>query len=568
MQHGLALVRGPRTEVERRRARLARFLAPLECTWNTRWSGELALISWTSPPNTSAPPSPPPHGGDPPATGERWTWGERLPAALDGPAKLLAASDAELRALDGSHVCFAVVGGRARVVTGGGGPGGCFAAADDRVEAWATSAAGASLLGCDRLAIDVQALPTLLALGAQLGETTHVAGVTAVAPGVRIDLESGAPGERIAYWPRGERWAPLPAADADAAAREALLETLDARLSREPAPWLALTAGRDSPVLAAACALLGRPVVCFTFGDEDWPDVAGARAIAEQMGLEHRHHALGSLPEADVPAEADRDARWFDGLAGVGPVGPPELPAAMSAMVTGAGAEVGRAYAYQAVARSRRHPRVKHLVETLDPGGRLQGAPTAAQASAAAALRSWLEAPGVPAGWRALDALYVEHRVGRWGTARVPRTHPGPVLAPFSAPPVARALSALPLDDRLAVAFHRRLIAEVAPGVALPPMQTQRRGVPAPLRRAAAALRGGAALGASPWPWAGPWHARPSLRAWVADDLLADPRLTEWLGPEWATELRAGFEADDARHVERALLVAGLVLFARAADAA
>jgi len=608
VRHGLALVRGPRAEVERRRARLERFLAPLECAWSTRWSGELALVLWEAPPADRV------HEGaavpdrdalpGPPALSGRWTWGERLPEALDAPERLLAASDAELRALDGSHACFAVVGERARVVTGGGGPGGCFAAADERVGAWATSAAAAALLGSEGLTLDVEALPALLAFGALLGERTHVAGVTAVAPGVRIDLAPGAPPERVAYWPRGERWAPLPEADADAAARAALLETLGTRLPREPAPWLALTAGRDSPVLAAACALLGLPVASFTFGDAEWPDVAGARAIATQMGLEHHHHALGALPAADVPAEADRDARWFDGLAGVGPTGPPELPAEMSAMVTGAGAEVGRAYAYQAVARSRRRPRAEHLVATLDPAGRLPGAPAAAQASAAAALRSWLEEPGVPAGWRALDALYVEHRVGRWGTARVPRTHPGPILAPFSAPPVARALSALPLDDRLAVAFHRRLVAEVAPGVALPPMPTQRRGVPAPLRRAAAALRegaaarragnrrpfgaasasdsrhpgaalsasgsrsGAAATGVAPWPWAGLWHARPALRVWVADDLLADPRLGQWLGTEWAAALRAGFLADDARHAERALLVASLVLFARAAEAA
>ncbi len=500
----------------------------------------------------------------------RWTWGERLPAALDAPELLLAASDAQLRALDGSHACFAVADGRARIVTGGGGPAGLFAAADAGVAAWATSATAAALLGTDRLALDVDALPALLAFGALLGEQTHVAGVTAVGPGVRIDVAPGAPPRRTDYWTRAERWAPLPEAEADAAARAALLTTVGAHLGREDAPWLALTAGRDSPVLAAACALLDLRVPTFTFGDPEWPDVAGAAAIAARMGLEHRHHPLGALPEAGVGAEADRDARWFDGLAGVGPNGPPALPAEMSAMVTGAGAEVGRAYAYQAVARSRPRPRTEHLVAAMDPAGRLPGAPPAARAAAAASLRAWLGEPGVPTGWRALDALYVEHRVGRWGTARVPRTHPGPILAPFSAPPLARALSALPLDDRLAVGFHRRLVAEVAPAVALPPMQTQRRGVPAPLRRARAALRasGGESEAASRWPWAEMWHARPALRTWVADDLLADPRVPGWLGPDWAAALRTGFAADDARHAERALLVAGLVLWARAADAA
>ena len=596
MQHGLALVRGPRAEVERRRAALEQFLAPLRCGWSTRWHGDVALIAWEA--AAGEPPAPEPanqpllgaqsapcngrfdarRAGKAPALGDRWTWGQQVPAALDAPERLLAASDAQLRELDGSHACFAVAGGSARLVTGGGGPSGLFAADDGRVAAWATSATSAALLASGRAALDVDALGALLAFGALFGERTHVAGVAAVGPGTRIDLAPGEPPSRAAYWPRDERWAPLPEADADGAAREALLATVGAGLQREEAPWLALTAGRDSPVLAAACVLLGRRVPTFTFGQPDWPDVAGARVIAERMGLEHRHHALGALPEAGVRAEADRDARWFDGLAGVGPMGPPELPAEMSAMVTGAGAEVGRAYYYQSVARSRPRPRTRHLVAAMNPAGRLPGAPAAAHTGAGAALRAWLEEPGVPAGWRALDALYVEHRVGRWGTARVPRTHPGPVLAPFSSPPLARALSALPLDDRLAVGFHRRLVAEVAPEIVLAPMQTQRPGVPAPVRRVAAAARqrrgaGGARSPSArstvaPWPWAGLWHARPALRAWVADDLLADPRVPEWLGLEWARALRAGFVADDALHAERALLVAGLVLWARAIEAA
>lgn len=579
MRHGLALVRGERGEVAARVERLQRWLAPLGCTWTSLWSADVLLVRWGA-------------GGVAPAAarGEELTtrsvasWGEALPPALTDTGALLAAGDRELRALDGSHALFALgEGGRARVVSGAGGPSGLFGAAgaDERggCEAWATSAGAAALLGLGALRLDVDALPALLAFGSLFGEATHVRGVRAVGPGVRIDLAPGEPVRRGEYWPRAERWAPLPEAGADAAARTALLETLGRRLPLERAPWLALTAGRDSPVLAAAIALLGLGTPTFTFGEPDWPDVAGARAIAERMGLAHHHHALGALPEADVPAEADRDARWFDGLAGVGPTGPPALPAAMSAMVTGAGAEVGRAYAYQAVARSRPRPRTEHLVQALDPPGRLPGAPPEAVAAATAALRAWLEEPGLPDGWRKLDALYVEQRVGRWGTARISRTHPGPVLAPFSSPPLARALSALPLDDRLAVGFHRRLVAEVAPDVALPPMQVQRRGVPAPVRRLASAARAGhgpratvAALAGrpapapfSPWPWAYVWHARPALRTWVADDLLADPCLTGWLGAPWAGALRTGFQQDDARHAERALLVAGLVLWARAA---
>ncbi|MCW3011776.1 MAG: hypothetical protein JWO90_2180, partial [Solirubrobacterales bacterium] len=58
---------------------------------------------------------------------------------------------------------------------------------------------------------------------------------------------------------------------------------------------------------------------------------------------------------------------------------------------------------------------------------------------------------------------------------------------------------------------------------------------------------------------------RPAVRAWVVDDLLADPLLAGWLGAPWAATLREGFAADDATQAERALLAAGLVLWARAA---
>jgi hypothetical protein len=594
LRRGVALVRGPREDVERRRARLERFLAPLGCTWATTWSPDaaspVALVRWEA---GAAPPEPPaaadrpllcPESGhsngqndlggaargcDDGGGGALGIWGERPPAGLATTAGLLAAGDRELRALDGSHALFALgAGGRARVVTGAGGPGGCFAAAGGPVEAWATSASAAALLGAGRIALDEEALPALLAFGVPFGERTHVRGVTAVAAGERIDLTPAGPARRAAYWPRAERWAPLPEAEADAAgARRAPRDARGATAARGGAVARADRRPR-LPGAGGAVTLLGLAVPTFTFGESDWPDVAGARALAARLGLEHRHHPLGALPEAEVPAEADRDARWFDGLAGVGPTGAPELPAAMSAMVTGAGAEVGRGYSYQSVARSRPRPRTEHVVAAMSPDERLPGAPAAARQRAAAALRAWLEEPGVPTGWRALDALYIEHRVGRWGAARVTRTHPGPILAPFSAPPLARALSALPLGDRLAAGFHHRLVGEVAPGTVLPPMQTQRRGIPAPARRAASALRRRAAPPPAPWPWAGIWHARPAVRAWVADDLLADPRLTDWLGADWAGALRAGFTADDARHAERALVAASLVLWARAADAA
>ncbi|MCW3010730.1 MAG: hypothetical protein JWO90_1134, partial [Solirubrobacterales bacterium] len=68
-------------EVERRRDRLARFLAPLDCRFTTTWSAGVALVGWAA-------------GGTPPSTGSLPAfrrWGERLPVVLDDAGALLEA---------------------------------------------------------------------------------------------------------------------------------------------------------------------------------------------------------------------------------------------------------------------------------------------------------------------------------------------------------------------------------------------------------------------------------------------------------------------------------------------
>ena len=343
--------------------------------------------------------------------------------------------------------------------------------------------------------------------------------------------------------------------------------------SRSAAVWrdrppahLALTAGRDSPVVAAAAARLGVPLKTFTWGEADWPDVQGGARVAAAFDLPHEHLALTLPADADAQRIVGEEVLWHDGVAGVGPGGPPVLPADITTFLTGAGAEVGRAYYYSWAARAHPKPRPKDLIATLGAVDRV--APDHRPAIAAR-LEDWLQGAAEigHAGWTALDVFYTEERMGRWGRARVPRID-APLVTPFPSPEVSRALVSLPLEDRLTLGWHRRFVAEVAPDVVLPDQKHGRRGVPPVLRRAASRARRRRAPAPGRWPWADLWTERPLLKAWLVDEVLRHPVLDEGLGPEWATALREGLAADDGALTEPALLAAAPAVLATRLSAA
>ena len=535
-------------EAERRLAAVVRYYepcgagAPRVARHGDVVVGALPVASFDQ---AAAPVLEPAGGGD----GLVESFGERLPQALETPAALLAAGDGELRALDGFHAAVAATSdGRVRLVGGAGAPRTWFAAGD----AYATTAAAAALLGGGPAEVDPDALPELLALGACLGDRTHLRGVRALPIATVVDLPAG--GERT-FWPRQERWAAVDERAAGDAGWRALLDTLDRRVRGERAPWLAVTAGRDSPVVAAAARELGLPLRTFTWGEEHWPDVAGGRAVAQAYGLEHRHQPLRDVEDPEEARRlAVREALWADGAAALGGYALPTLPADMSVMVTGAGAEVARAYYYHWAARSRPRPRRRDLIATLGP---LERVPATHRDAVGAALDEWFDgaaAAGHP-GWTALDVFYAEERMGRWGRARVAR-HPSALLTPFPSPEVARALVSLPFDERLTLAWHRR----VATAVALPDQRDQRRGIPAPLRRLASSLRRGQPSAATPWPAAGVWERLPQLREWVLEEPLGAPLLLDALGDEWLASMRDGLRAGTAPASDQALLAAAAMV--------
>lgn len=479
-----------------------------------------------------------------PGPGALVSFGERLPRGLDDPAGLLGASDEQLRALDGFHAAVACDGARWRIVGGAGAPRTWFQCGD----AWATTAAAAAILGHPDPGVDPAALAELLAFGSCLGERTHLRGARALPIATVVD----GGGRERSYWPREDRWA-----DAGEDPFEALTDTLDRRLRAEPSPWLAVTAGRDSPVVAAALEHLGLRVPAFTWGEADWPDVAGGRAVAAAFRLEHRHQPIAPVvAEDEARALAVREAIWSDGGAALGGYGLPTLPAGMTAMVTGAGAEVGRAYYYHWAARNRPRPRPRHLAAVL---GALARVPRERRAGVQARLLEWLEGAAAVghAGWSALDVFYTEERMGRWGRSRVAR-HPAALMTPFPSPAVSRSLVALPFEDRMTLAWHRRV---VGGRVALPDQRDQRRGIPPALRRAASSLRRRGAPPTPRWAAADAWDRLPGLRDWILEEPLASPVLAEGLGEEWVARLHAGLRDGAALATDQALLAAaaGLV---------
>jgi hypothetical protein len=143
-------------------------------------------------------------------------------------------------------------------------------------------------------------------------------------------------------------------------------------------------------------------------------------------------------------------------------------------------------------------------------------------------------------------------------------------MGAFTPVEVARALVSLPVEARLAGGFHRSFVAARAPE--LSPAEVQ---LP---RRPAGALRGLHRLnlarrrlvrGQRPPDSVDPfeqhrWRDREDLRAWVCEEILEHPLLTETMGREWTERTRVGFLEGRARASALALLACGPVTLERA----
>lgn len=245
------------------------------------------------------------------------------------------------------------------------------------------------------------------------------------------------------YWPLGERLAPGPPTTPESLRQ--IVGDVARRVDLLPGAVLGLTAGQDSALLASTIAEQGGRVDTFTMGDPSWPDVVGARAVAEALGWTHT--VLGPADPATTPPPSLDAAvgwsTWTEGLEiGRDLLGPalPHLPGERT-VVTGLGGETGRGVYWQGDAATSAldqllaHRRVLPPEQHAALAGRLE----AALAAVAVEGRS---------GLAALDVFYIDQRVRKWQNRSRPVTWMHGTLGGMLGPVVTRALIDLPEDHR------------------------------------------------------------------------------------------------------------------------
>jgi hypothetical protein len=128
------------------------------------------------------------------------------------------------------------------------------------------------------------------------------------------------------------------------------------------------------------------------------------------------------------------------------------------------------------------------------------------------------------------------------------------VVPAFIPVEVARALSSLPLDERLSSGFHHSFLSSRGVATADPAPSRKRPFA----RRALGRLRRGSGRPAGDPLLVALWGDRPQLRAWLADEVLAQPALADAMGQAWIDATRQGFLNGQRRAAEKTQLAAGV----------
>ena len=504
------------------------------------------------------------------------TWGHVAAGAAAGAESLLDASAASLRELGTPGGAVSWDPRRVRLVSSGGPLQVLYEAGGEGIEAWSTHAVAAGVAALGRPTVDPLAVGELVGCEFVGGNRTILKGVRALDPGTVVDVTVGQ--RRLwSCFPALDRWTRIPPREAAPEVEALLLEDLGRALGSSTAPVLGATAGLDSCTVAVALAELGIPFTAFTFdfGGEGG-DVAGARHVARELGVPH------ASPEpawwADAEGGIDRllaESAWADGCreAGYGSV---RWPAEMDRWIVGLGAETGRAFYWTPYGRRYPEPDTATLERVLrlifEP--RLVGAREEQLLSVRENYRRYLaEARDWGhGGWSALDVIYANQRVRRWGRAQLPRNGVPPVAA-FAGAKMSRALASLPLGDRLASEWQRRFISSRQPRLAGHVAFDQSRGRAASsplfmrlaihrarfLRRRLRLPPRTVRRSARPWIESPEWRARPAYVSWLLDDVLAGPLLVDSLGERWVGELRRRVLAGEHEANRTARLAGGAV---------
>lgn len=284
------------------------------------------------------------------------------------------------------------------------------------------------------------------------GLTAH-RGVRRLLPNHHLDLATFLPAR---HWAGPDAGTVGPGA---AVARiGAIMSTSMSAVATRYRPRLALTAGRDSRAVLAACRGLADKIGAFTIGhDTAGPDREIPVEICASSGIAHR------LIGQRVSTEAER-RRWLE-LSGhcvggsnlrlhrsVGCFGADE------AVVTGAAGEVGRGFYWNSGDTPATPLTAQSLIARMD----LKQHP-----AVVAAVASWLEGVAHLDTLRILDLAYIELRLGCWAS---PQAHGFPEasfhFAPLDHREIFAALMSLPPQWRRSGSYIDVLISGLWPELA------------------------------------------------------------------------------------------------------
>jgi asparagine synthase (glutamine-hydrolysing) len=325
---------------------------------------------------------------------------------------------------------------------------------------------------------DPLGVSSFLALGWATGESTLVRGVQVLSGGSRYTIAGGRLQRRQTFGtatiPSGTLHGP---ASAGELADELTRLAAGAALGIEDV-GCALTAGRDTRVLAALLQNTDADVLYFTGGAPETPDVVIAKELAELLGV--RHEVV-----THDPASRTRDwthaAALFvlqtDGLSSLLQLPDyvdKDVPRALGVKLTGVGGEIGRAGTGPLTAIATNAPLVRRSVGVQRKllGMKVRNEAGLLTADGVLEIERFLggfQQERLDEGWRPeqiQEAFYTFERVGRWGATGVRRVAvTDDVFAPFCSRPFVNYCFSLSSAERYIEAAHYRLLGELSPSL-------------------------------------------------------------------------------------------------------
>lgn len=346
-------------------------------------------------------------------------------------------------------------------------------------------AAGVATGAClDETSVAVQSL-----LGWQVGQRTLATGVEKLAPGAVARLDQH--GVHIARPPAPFR-EPISLQEAVEDAAALLRTSLGALLDDHPDAVLQLTGGMDSRLLLSAIPeRRRRGLRAMTLQVPGTGDVEIASAIAERYSIRHEVHGLADVAEL-IPAEAWQlclaDAVRLDAMAD---------PVALAAQriaerafdqgvrISGLGGEIARGFYYVGKVRDRTYSRADaeqlaswrmFVNDAVEPGLLTPEFSTWARKVAEDQVFEAITASG-DEWFRAVDDLYVRHRMQRWaGATDTAVSNQRVVINPMLDPGFLDIAARLTPQDKAGSRFLAALQMELDPELGRLPLE----GRPAP----------------------------------------------------------------------------------------